>query len=189
MQEWKEKRRTMRHYDHQAKVYDVQYMEEQNAKIEDALNSMEHKLNGLVLDMGCGTGFLFHHINKTTKLLVGIDTSSKLLQEAKKRTKSIPNTVLIRADADNTSFPNHIFDRVFALTLLQNMPNPTKTLMEMKRVSKPEAVFVLTGLKKKFTQESFVDLLKQAGLKVSTLKTDERLKGYIAVCTDLEQNV
>jgi ubiquinone/menaquinone biosynthesis C-methylase UbiE len=189
MQEWKEKRRTIRHYDQQAKVYDAQYMQEQNAKIEDALNNMEHKLTELVLDMGCGTGFLFHHINNTTKLLVGIDTSSKLLQEAKKRTKSMSNTLLIRADADNTPFPDHVFDRVFAITLLQNMPDPTKTIMEMKRVSKLEAVFVLTGLKKKFTQEGFVDLLKRASLKVSTLQTAEHLKGHVAVCTNLEQSV
>lgn len=185
MQEWNEKRRTKRHYDQQAKVYDAQYMEEQNAKIANALNSMEHKPNGLVLDMGCGTGFLFHHINKTSKLLVGIDTSSKLLQEAKKRTKNMPNIELICADADNTPFPYHIFDQVFAITLLQNMPDPTKTIQEMKKVSKSEAIFILTGLKKKFTQERFIDLLKRACLKVSKLKTDEHLKGHIAVCTSL----
>ncbi len=189
MQEWKEKRRTMRHYDQQAKVYDTQYMEEQNAKIENALNSMKPKPNEIVLDMGCGTGFLFHPINKTAKLLVGLDISSKLLQEAKKRTKSTSNIGLIRADADNTPFPNHIFDRVFAITVLQNMPDPTETLREMNRVSKPEAVFVVTGLKKKFTQESFVDLLKRARLTVLTLKTGEHLKGHVAVCTNLEHNV
>jgi len=185
MQEWNEKRRTMRHYDHQAKVYDAQYLEEQNAKIEDALNSMELGSNELVLDLGCGTGFLFQHMDKTTKLLVGLDTSSKVLREAKKHTKTLSNTVLIRADVDNTPFLNHIFDRIFAITLLQNMPDPMRTISEMKRVSKPEAVFVVTGLKKKFTAESFVDLLKRARLKVSALKTDEHLKGHVAVCTNL----
>ncbi len=188
MQEWSEKRRTMRHYDQQAKVYDVQYLEEQNAKIESALNSMELKSNELVLDLGCGTGFLFPHIHKPN-LLVGIDTSQKLLREAKKHTKKLSNTVLILADADNTPFPDNIFDRVFAITLLQNMPDPTKTIPEMKRVSKPEAVFVITGLKKKFTQEGFIDLLNRARLKVSTLKTDEQLKGYVAVCFNIEQSV
>jgi ubiquinone/menaquinone biosynthesis C-methylase UbiE len=86
-------------------------------------------------------------------------------------------------------FPDHIFDRVFAITLLQNMPDPAKTIFEMKRVSKPEAVFVVTGLKKKFTAESFVDLLNRARLKISRLKTDERLKGHIAVCANLQEGV
>ncbi len=189
MREWKEKRSNMRHYDQQAAIYDVQYLGEQNAKIEDVLSSIELKPNELVLDLGCGTGFLFQHINKTIRLLVGLDISSKALREAKKRTKNLSNTELIRADADNTPFPDHIFDRVFAITLLQNMPDPMKTISEMKRIGKPQSTFVITGLKKKFTQESFFDLLKMAQLKVSALKTDQRLKGHIAVCTNLEQDV
>ena len=39
MQEWNQKLKTMRHYDHQANVYDVQYLEEQDAKNEKALIS------------------------------------------------------------------------------------------------------------------------------------------------------
>ena len=189
MREWKEKRGTMRHYDQQAAIYDVQYLGEQDAKIEDTLKSMKFGSNELVLDLGCGTGFLFQHIDKTIRLLVGLDISSKALQEAKKRTKNLSNTELIRADADNTPFPDHIFDRVFAITVLQNMPDPIKTISEMKRVGKPQAMFAVTGLKKKFTQESFVNLLKTAQLKVSALKTDQQLKGHIAVCTNLEQDV
>ncbi len=183
MQEWKEKRRTMRHYDQQATIYDVQYLGEQNAKIEDALSRTELKPYELVLDLGCGTGFLFQHIDKSIRLLVGLDISLNVLQEAKKRTKNLSNIILIRAEADNTPFPESTFDRIFAITLLQNMPTPLKTIREMKRIGKPKATFVMTGLKKKFTQESFVNLLKMAQLKLSTLKTDDRLKGHIAVCT------
>jgi ubiquinone/menaquinone biosynthesis C-methylase UbiE len=189
MREWKEKRGTMRHYDQQASIYDVQYLGEQDAKIEDALSSTELKPNEVVLDVGCGTGFLFHHISKNVGLLIGIDISSKALREAKKRTKNHSNIALIRADADNTPFADRSFDKVFAITLLQNMPGPLKTIIEMKRIGKPQAVFVITGLKKKFTQESFSDLLKTAQLKVSVLETDQQLKGHIAVCTNAEQDV
>ena len=185
MREWKEKRGTMRHYDHQAVIYDVQYLGEQDAKIEDILNSIRLGSNELVLDLGCGTGFLFQHINKRVELLVGIDVSSRALREAKKRTKNMPNIVLIRADADYTPFPDHIFDKVFAITVLQNMPDPTKTIIEMKRIGKPQAIFAVTGLKKKFTSESFVDILERARLKVVTLTTNQRLKGHVAVCTNL----
>jgi len=185
MQEWKEKRSNMRHYDQQAAMYDEQYLGEQNAKIEDALSSTELKPNEVVLDLGCGTGFLFQHIDKRVGLLVGIDISSKALREAKKRTKNMPNIVLIRADADYTPFPDHIFDKVFAITVLQNMPDPMKTITEMKRVGKPQAIFAVTGLKKKFTSESFVDFLERERLKVVTLTTNQRLKGHVAVCTNL----
>jgi ubiquinone/menaquinone biosynthesis C-methylase UbiE len=189
MREWKEKRGAMRHYDQQAAIYDVQYLGEQNAKIEDALSITELKPNEAVLDLGCGTGFLFQHINKTIRLLVGLDISSNVLQEAKKRTKNLPNIALVRADADNTPFPDCTFDRVFAITLLQNMPDPLKTISEMKRIGKPQAIFAVTGLKKKFTQEGFINLLKAARLKVSVLEANQQLKGHIAVCTNAERNV
>jgi ubiquinone/menaquinone biosynthesis C-methylase UbiE len=184
MREWKEKRGTMRHYDQQAAIYDVQYLGEQNAKIEDALSITELKPNEIILDLGCGTGFLFQHINKTIKLLVGLDISSKALREAKKRTRNLSNIALVRADADNTPFPDNIFDRVFAITLLQNMPDHMKTISEMERVGKPQAIFVITGLKKTFTKESFINLLETARLKVSALETAQQLKGHIVICTN-----
>ncbi len=183
MREWKEKRSNMRHYDKQAAIYNVQYLEEQDNKISDILTSTELSSKELVLDVGCGTGFLFKHINKRVGHLVGIDLSQKALQEAKKRTKNMTNVALVRADADNTPFQDHTFDKVFAITVLQNMPDPTKTISEMKRVSKPQAIFAVTGFKKMFTQESFVDLLERAQLKVLTLNTGQRLKGHVAVCT------
>jgi ubiquinone/menaquinone biosynthesis C-methylase UbiE len=184
MREWKEKRGTMRHYDQQATIYDLQYLGEQNAKIEGALSRTEINRNELVLDLGCGTGFLFQHIDESIRLLVGVDISLNVLREAKKRTKNMSNITLIRADADNTPFTNSIFDRVFAITLLQNMPDPLKTISEMKRVCKPQAIFAVTGLKKTFTKESFITLLKTAQLKVSALKTAQQLKGHIVICTN-----
>jgi len=186
MQEWNKKRKAMRHYDQLAPVYDIQYAEEQNAKIEAALNNAKPGENELVLDLGCGTGFLFEQVAKSTKLLVGIDISSKILQEAKKRAKRLPNTAILRADADYTPFQNRTFDHVFAVTLLQNMPNPIKTLQEIKRVSNPQSTIIITGLKKKFSQERFKSLLNKSGLNVSTLKTDPQLKGYLAICQKSE---
>jgi ubiquinone/menaquinone biosynthesis C-methylase UbiE len=189
MREWKEKRGTMRHYDQQARIYDVQYLREQNAKIEDILNNIKFGSNEAVLDLGCGTGFLFQHIAKRVWLLIGIELSSEAIREAKKHTKKLTNIALVRADADNTPFPDHIFDRVFAITLLQNMPDPMKTITEMRRIGKPQAIFAITGLKKTFTKESFVDLLETARLKVSALETNQQLKGHIAVCTNAERSL
>ena len=185
MQEWKEKRGNMRHYDQQAPIYNVQYVGEQDAKIEDILKSMKFDSKELVLDLGCGTGFLFKHLNKKVEMLVGVDVSRNALKHAKKRTQKMPNIGLVCADADNAPFPDHKFDKVFAVTVLQNMPDPTKTVTEMKRTSKPHAMFAVTGLKKKFTQESFVKLLNSVQLKVVKLNVDQTLKGHVALCVNL----
>lgn len=184
MQEWNEKKGNMLHYDRQAAIYDVQYLGEQNSKIEHILNRMELGLNELVLDLGCGTGFLFQHILKRVQFLVGIDLSSNALRVAKKRTKNLSNIALIRADADNTPFRNHIFDKIFVITVLQNMPDPTKTITETKRIGKPQAKFAITGLRKKFTSERFATLLERTQLKAVTLYMNQQLKGHVVVCTN-----
>ena len=182
MQEWNKKSQTMQHYDLQAAIYDIQYLGEQNAKIEDLLKNMKIGSKELVLDLGCGTGFLFQYLTEKVEALVGLDVSQKALIEAKKRTRNNPNILLVRADADNTPFPDHIFDKIFAITVLQNMPDPKKTIIEMKRTSKPQAMLAVTGLKKKFTPENFAALLESAQLKVVTLDTNQQLKGHVATC-------
>ncbi|PVX24888.1 MAG: hypothetical protein CW691_06175 [Candidatus Bathyarchaeum sp.] len=183
MQPWKEKQRTMRHYDQQAEIYNVQYLGEQNAKIEALLKFMNLEPSDYVLDLGCGTGFLFSHVAQKVKMVAGLDVSQKALKEAKERAKMFSNVFLIRADADNVPFVDQVFDKIFAVTVLQNMPEPKLTVIEMKRTAKTTAIFAVTGLKKKFTHESFVSILQDAKLNVVALTTNEQLKGFSAVCT------
>jgi len=188
MTAWKKKREVMRNYDSLAPTYDVQYAEEQNEKMKTALRCVHIKEDRYVLDLGCGTGLLFEHIGKRAKLLVGLDVSTEILKAAKKRAKRFPNVAILRADADLTPFPNEIFDAVFAITLLQNMPNPLSTLQEMRRISKHHAFIAVTGLKKEFTLDAFTRLLNEADLNVSVIKTNNQLKGYVAICRKFISN-
>jgi ubiquinone/menaquinone biosynthesis C-methylase UbiE len=186
MQQWKEKQRTMRHYDQQAEIYNVQYTGEQNAKIEELLKFMNLEPSDFVLDLGCGTGFLFPYVAQKVKIVAGLDVSQKALKEAKERAKLFANVCLVRADADNSPFIDNVFDKIFAVTVLQNMPEPKVTIIEIKRTSKASGMFAVTGLKKKFTNESFVSLLQEASLNIVALTTNEQLKGFTAVCTGNE---
>lgn len=183
MTELNKKRRTMRHYDHSAKVYDALYSQEQDAKIRAALNNLLLRKCCLVLDAGCGTGLLFPYIAETAKLIVGIDISTGILREAKKKINQYSNISLLRADADYAPFTDHIFDAIFAITVLQNVPNQRQTLFEMKRVGKNGALMVATGLKKILSRDEFSKLLRQAGLKVLVIKENGLQKEHIALCT------
>lgn len=182
MGEWKEKREVMLYYDQTAASYDAQYAEEQNMKIRAALSNVHLKESSLMLDMGCGTGLLFPYIADRAKLLVGIDTSAKLLKQAQKRAKQYLNVALIQADADHTPFKNRTFHNLFVITLLQNIPDPTATLKEIGRITKPEATIILATLKKKFTQKAVMKLLKKAKLEITTLETTSKIKDHIITC-------
>jgi len=184
MSEWDKKRDVMQRYDLTAHIYNTQYAEEQAAKIEAALEDLKIEKNSLVLDAGCGTGILFGYVADKAKTIVGLDISRKILLQAKNRAKSFQNAHLICGDADNMPLKENTFNHVFGITLVQNMPNPVKTLREIRRVAKEDAVIVVTGLKKAFTLHGFEELLRSADLKIVVLK-GEGLKCYVAICTKL----
>jgi ubiquinone/menaquinone biosynthesis C-methylase UbiE len=182
MGEWVQKRRMMQRYDLTAHIYGMRYAEEQTAKIEAALKNVNLEKRSLVLDVGCGTGLLFDHVAEKVETIVGLDVSRKVLSEAKMRSEKHPNVHLIWADADNMPFRKGTFNYVFAVTLLQNMPNLIKTLDEVKRVTKKDATIVVTGLKKKFPLQIFETLLCKSGLHAIEVK-NETLKCHVAICS------
>lgn len=181
---WEKKRSVLRRYDVAASMYDARYAEVQTAKIEAGLKYLKKELCGSVLDVGCGTGILFDYVTDNADTIVGLDFSGKTLLEAKKhlRDGNLANVHLIRADADNMPFSDHAFSHVFAMTILQNSPNPIDTLTEIRRVARNDAIFVITGLKKIFNERAFKRLLKNARLKVVGLEK-ENLECCVAVCT------
>lgn len=183
MDEWSQKLDAMQHYDLTAKTYDLQYAEEQKAKIEAALENVKVAYNSLILDVGCGTGLLFEYVAGKAETVVGLDISRGLLEQARKRAVKFGNVHLVLADADHAPFKNEVFSHLFAVTLLQNMPTPEKTLAEIKRVAKREALIIVTGLKKKFSMKAFEGLLRKLDLNIIETRGDnDALKCYVAVC-------
>lgn len=184
MDEWSKKRGIMRRYNKTARFYDLLYAKEQSAKIEAALEKIIVKDNSAVLDVGCGTGLLFDYVKADAKIIVGIDVSREILFKAKERIRTLSNVHLILADADNLPVRDGVFDYVFAITLLQNMPKPLRTLTEIKRASAKNSTIIVTGLKKKFNREDFESLLRKLGLNVIEVKS-ENLKCHVAICSKL----
>lgn len=178
---WKKKRTVMKRYDQTANLYDMRYAEEQSAKIEAAMKSVEIRKNSYVLDAGCGTGIMFERVAGMARLVVGIDVSRKTLLLAKNTAKNFENIHLVCGDVDNLPFEDEIYAHVFAFTVIQNMPKPVETLEEIERVAEADARIIVTGLKRIFTRRSFEKLLTDSGLNILSM-IDGDLKCYIAVC-------
>jgi len=179
---WKDKRKIMQRYDLTAEMYEERYSEEQRAKYEAALKNLD-EIAGTVLDIGCGTGLFFREIAAQASLVVGVDISRKLLLKAKQQARGFGNVFVLQADADNLPFTKSFFDVIFAFTVLQNMPKPPETLIELKRVAKENGRVIVTALKKVFALPMFMDLLDSSGLKVVSFVDDENLKCYVSVLT------
>ena len=177
---WKDKRKVMKRYDLTAEMYEERYAQEQKAKYGAALENV-NVANRAVLDVGCGSGLFFSHVAAKANVLVGVDVSRKLLLKAKEQAHAFQNVLVLQADADHLPFREAFFDVGFAFTVLQNMPKPPETLMELKRVAKLEGRVVATGLKKAFSLNAFMDFLENSGLKIVSFVDNEDLKCYVAV--------
>ena len=181
MKEWKKKKEVKEHYNQIAEIYQIQYKEEQNLKINEILKELKINQNDLLLDLGCGTGFLLPKIKKPC-YFIGLDMSRNSLLHAKKQKRKMMKFELICADADNTPFPDNVFDKIFAITLIQNIPKFKKTINEIKRISKPNAIIVITGLKKSFNLQSLVNLLDKTKLRIIKTINNEKLKDFLVIC-------
>lgn len=103
----------------------------------------------LILDVATGTArlarTLFHQSGFRGRL-IGLDLSSKMLQQAAQATALWGDRItLIRQDASQLPFPDATFDAVVCLEALEFMPDPDQVLREMVRVLCPGGIFLITN--------------------------------------------
>jgi ubiquinone/menaquinone biosynthesis C-methylase UbiE len=104
----------------------------------------------LVLDVGCGSGFVTRDIARLTRgMVVGIDGSSKLIEVAKDVLNNYLNVELYIGDAHKLPFKDNTFDIVTCNLLLMWADDPRKVVKEMARVTKPSGK-VLASLEPDF---------------------------------------
>lgn len=161
-------------------MYEERYGAEQRAKYAAALDRVK-LAGGAVLDVGCGTGLFFSQVAQCSSMVVGVDVSRGLLHRANAEAKKAGNVFVLQADADHLPLREGCFEAVFAFTVLQNMPKPSETLAELRRVANPDGCVVVTGLKKVFPLDKFMDLLEGTPLQVTSFLDRENLKCYVAV--------
>ncbi|MCK4223267.1 methyltransferase domain-containing protein, partial [Candidatus Bathyarchaeota archaeon] len=79
----------MRRYNLTAHIYESRYSVEQEEKIEAVLENLELRRKCSILDIGCGTGLLFPHLQNSPHLIVGLDSSKEMLEKAEHAKKHL----------------------------------------------------------------------------------------------------
>ncbi|GKS58304.1 hypothetical protein YTPLAS18_18310 [Nitrospira sp.] len=118
------------------------------AKVLDYWNGYRHlneimALTGIndasrILDVGCGISSVLHYL---PGLRYGIDP----LADRYKTVYQYPDDIDIRQSyGESLPFANDMFDVVFCSNCIDHTSDATKTILEIKRVLKPQSFFVLT---------------------------------------------
>jgi ubiquinone/menaquinone biosynthesis C-methylase UbiE len=104
-------------------------------------------VEGLVLDIGSNDGMFSKVIldKSGASRLVGIDVIKKTVDWANRHWKYTGKMEFKVADAAKLPFKDQTFEAVFVLEVLEHVFNPTKVLIEIKRVLKKDgyAVFLV----------------------------------------------
>jgi len=101
-----------------------------------------------VLEIGPGPGTFTieaaKHAGRKGKVFA-LDIEPKLISKLKNRLKKeeIANVMAIVASAHQLPFPNNVFDRVFMITVLAEIPDKRRTLLEVKRVLKNSGILAV----------------------------------------------
>ncbi len=120
---------------------------EQQGRLAAILSLIDLSTMTLVLDMGCGTGWLTRqYANLTHGQAIGIDFSVESVNAAYSKAKEagIYNVKFIAMDAEELQFGDDSFDCIICSEVIEHLLNPQKALEEMARVVKPDGVVVIT---------------------------------------------
>ncbi len=115
-----------------------------NARFTEELRFLAEKFpqGGIVMDVGCGTGF--EPINYSmwkSKISVGFDLSLNSLRIAKGR--GYYNVEWVCGSAESLPFRDNCFDFVSAIGSLHHTPDTQKAIDELRRVCRKEVVVML----------------------------------------------
>lgn len=96
-------------------------------------------LQGLVLEIGAGTGLSLRYYSPSAHVVATEPDSASLTRLVDKARKVRARVSVARADAMSLPFPDATFDALVCNLALCTIPDPTRALKEAQRVLKPGA--------------------------------------------------
>lgn len=125
-------------------LYDRVMSSAERACLVDWRADLLHGLGGEVLEIGAGTGANLPHYPAAVTRLVATEPDLHMLEKlrARVRTGGRPTPQLVAATSDDLPFPDASFDAVVTTLVLCSVPDPTRTLTELRRVLRPGGTLV-----------------------------------------------
>ncbi|MEM6892400.1 MAG: class I SAM-dependent methyltransferase [Bacteroidota bacterium] len=136
---------------------------------------LKPKLEGLYLDIGCGTGNYTHKLQKNGFRFIGIDPSLKMLEKAQMRNSEIDWRI---GSAENTGLSDSQLDGIVASLTLHHWTNLQKGFAELNRVLKQKGTLVVftatpTQMQGYWLNRYFPKMLKDAIQQMPSMKSIE----------------
>ena len=113
---------------------------------QKTLDVLKLKAGELVLDIGCGVGFLTHEmalqVGKSGKV-IGLDKNPAMISHSRKRCENLKQTVFYEGDAGKLPVDDQTLDAVSCTQVLLYIKDVPNVLAEMRRILKPGGRLVI----------------------------------------------
>jgi len=99
-----------------------------------------YKRGGKILDVGCATGFLLDEAKQRGWQAYGVELSHWAVTYGKEHF----NLNIFEGLLKEAEFPPNHFDAIVLMDSLEHLPNPKKTLEELRRILKPNGILCIS---------------------------------------------
>jgi len=113
-------------------------------RLKKIIQLSQLKKNDVVLDLGCGEGFLISMMSNLPQKIVGLDISKIALSRAGKILKEKKKVELKLGNAENLNLPNESFDKIICSEMLEHVPRPKKVMEEIHRTLKNNGLLIIS---------------------------------------------
>lgn len=97
----------------------------------------------VMLDLAAGTGAVSLLFRGQVQDIYALDSSISMLEQAREALKGETNVHFVHRDGQDTGLPNEHFDLIICRNGLHHFDDPRLGLTEIKRILKPDGVFLL----------------------------------------------
>lgn len=135
--------RTRVDYDRIAPRYDQRFTVSHMDQVAATLHALAQEVEAKrVLEVGCGTGRWLADLSPERRLLCGLDLSTGMLQQARKRNERFH---LVRGKAREIPLLAGTFDMVTCVNAIHHFDDPQALVAEAYRLLRPSGILAIVG--------------------------------------------
>lgn len=115
----------------------------QERRLKMVLDSAGERVNGRILENGCGVGMYVDHLAPTCGQIVGLEYEFERAQQANIATSNHGNAQIIGAAGERLPFEDNVFDVILSHEVLEHVQDDRFAVHEMVRTLRPGGCMVV----------------------------------------------